>query len=175
MRRLFLCLISTLVAFAASLNATHACDMIPYDEYDNELKYTQNAKSIYAKKAKMLSTADKAGHFLFSRDKNLKSLDPNAFWLMNIMMQTMTQISTADDSWAWMLLMNDSVKKYNSKLRRKIGSVDAAITAVDELIDEYNSGNQSELNAASYVNFVLTHYKTLYTYHKLINRIISVP
>lgn len=77
-------------------------------------------------------------------------------------------IDLCDDDWAWMLAMNESIEEYNSRLGRKIGSVDAACNAVDELINIYNAGNQPELNTASYVESILMHYKAVYAYHRLI-------
>jgi hypothetical protein len=87
------------------------------------------------------------------------------------MMQMMNKIVTADDCWAWMLAMNESVVEYNNRLGRKIGSVDAACNAIDELINIYNAGNQPELNTASYVESILAHYKTIYVYYRQIEAI----
>lgn len=55
-----------------------------------------------------------------------------------------------------------------NRLGRKIGSVDAACNAIDELINIYNAGNQPMLNTASYVESILMHYKTVYAYYRLI-------
>ena len=130
--------------------------------------YTANATAIDQKKLEMLSIADNVGHFLFSDDTEFQSQDPHAYWLMNRMMQMVQLIKTADDGWAWMLAMNESIEEYNNRLGRKIGSVDAACNAIDELIDIYNAGNQPMLNTASYVESVLMHYKTVYAYYRLI-------
>ena len=130
--------------------------------------YTANAAAIEEKKQEMLSIADSVGHFWFSNDTEFQSQDPHAYWLMNRMMQMVQQIETADDDWAWMLAMNESVKEYNARLGRKIGSIDAACNAIDELIDIYNAGNQPELNTASYVESIMMHYKTVYAYYRLI-------
>ena len=130
--------------------------------------YTANATAIEQKKQEMLATADSVGHFWFSDDTEFQSQDPHAYWLMNRMMQMVQLVQTADDDWAWMLAMNESIEEYNSRLGRKIGSVDAACNAIDELIDIYNAGNQPELNTASYVESILMHYKTVYAYYRLI-------
>ena len=130
--------------------------------------YTANATAIELKKQEMLATADSVGHFWFSDDTEFQSQDPHAYWLMNRMMQMMKQIVTADDCWAWMLAMNESIEEYNNRLGRKIGSVDAACNAIDELINIYNAGNQPELNTASYVESILEHYKAVYAYWRLI-------
>ena len=130
--------------------------------------YTANAAAIEEKKQEMLSIADSVGHFWFSDDTEFQSQDPHAYWLMNRMMQMVQLIKTADDDWAWMLAMNESVEEYNARLGRKIGSVDAAANAIGELINIYNAGNQPELNTASYVESILEHYKAVYAYYRLI-------
>ena len=130
--------------------------------------YTANATAIEHKKQEMLAVADSVGHFWFSDDTEFQSQDPHAYWLMNRMMQMVQLIQTADDDWAWMLAMNESVEEYNTRLGRKIGSVDAAANAIDELINIYNAGNQPELNTASYVESILMHYKVAYAYYRLI-------
>lgn len=130
--------------------------------------YTANATAIEQKKQEMLAIADSVGHFWFSDDTEFQAQDPHAYWLMNRMMQMAQLIETADDDWAWMLAMNESVEEYNTRLGRKIGSVDAACNAIDELIDIYNAGNQPEMNTASYVESILMHYKTVYAYYRLI-------
>ena len=130
--------------------------------------YTANATAIEQKKQEMLAVADSVGHFWFSDDAEFQSQDPHAYWLMNRMMQMVQLVQTADDDWAWMLAMNECIKEYNTRLGRKIGSVDAACNAIDELIDIYNAGNQPEMNTASYVESILMHYKTVYAYYRLI-------
>ena len=133
--------------------------------------YTANAALIGQSKQEMLGVADSVGGFWFSDDVELQSQDPHAYWLMNRMMQMRQLVSTADDDWAWMLAMNESVKGYNARLGRKIGSVDAAVRAIHELIGLYGAGSQAEMNTASYVVSVLEHYSTVYTYYCLINSI----
>ena len=130
--------------------------------------YTANATAIEQKKQEMLAVADSVGNFWFSDDTEFQSQDPHAYWLMNRMMQMVQLIETADDDWAWMLAMNESIEEYNTRLDRKIGSVDAACNAIDELIDIYNAGNQPMLNTASYVESILMHYKAVYAYYRLI-------
>ena len=130
--------------------------------------YTANATAIEQKKQEILAVADSVGNFWFSDDTGFQSQDPHAYWLMNRMMQMVQLVQTADDDWAWMLAMNESVEEYNTRLGRMIGSVDAACNAIDELIDIYNAGNQPEMNTASYVESILMHYKTVYAYYRLI-------
>ena len=133
--------------------------------------YTGNATAIEEKKQEMLEIADYEGHFWFSDDTEFQSQDPHAYWLMNRMMQMVQLVKTADDDWAWMLAMNESIKEYNSRLGRKIGSVNAAAIAIEELIDIYNAGNQPMLNTASYVTSILAHYKAVNEYYELIEYI----
>ncbi len=119
----------------------------------------------------MLSIADSVGLFRFSDDIEFQSQDPHAYWLMNRMMLMVQLVQTANDGWAWMLAMNESIEEYNARLGRKIGSVDAACNAINELIDIYNSGNQPKLNTASYVTSILEHYKTTHAYYRFIEYI----
>ena len=130
--------------------------------------YTANATAIEQKRQEMLAVADNVGYFWFSDDTEFQSQDPHAYWLMNRMMQMVQLVQTADDAWAWMLAMNESIAEYNARLGRKIGSADAACNAIKELIDIYNAGNQPMLNTASYVESILMHYKALYAYYRLI-------
>lgn len=130
--------------------------------------YTANATAIEQKKQEMLAVADSVGNFWFSDDTEFQSQDPHAYWLMNRMMQMVQSVQTAYDDWAWMLAMNESIEEYNNRLGRKIGSVEAACNAIDELIDIYNAGNQPMLNTASYVESILMHYKAVYAYYRLI-------
>ena len=130
--------------------------------------YTANATAIEQKKQEMLAVADSVGNVWFSDDTEFQLQDLHAYWLMNRMMQMVQLIETADDDWAWMLAMNESIEEYNTRLGRKIGSVDAACNAIDELIDIYNAGNQPMLNTASYVESILMHYKAVYAYYRLI-------
>ena len=133
--------------------------------------YANAAALIELKRMEMLGVADSVGGFWFSDDVELQSQDPHAFWLMNRMMQMRQLVATADDDWAWMLAMNESVEGYNTRLGRKIGSVYAAVMAMKELIGLYGAGSQAEMNTASYVMSVLEHYKTLYAYYMLINSV----
>lgn len=130
--------------------------------------YTANATAIEQKKQEMLTVADSIGNFYFSDDTELQAQDPHAYWLMNRMMKMVQLVNAADDDWAWMLAMNESVGEYNTRLGRKIGSVDAATNAIYELINIYNVGNQREINTASYVESILEHYKAVYAYYSLI-------
>ena len=97
--------------------------------------YTANATAIEQKKQEMLAVADSVGNFWFSDDTEFQSQDPHEYWLMKRMMHMVQSVQTADDDWAWMLAMNESIEEYNTRLGRMIGSVDAACNAIDELID----------------------------------------
>ena len=128
--------------------------------------YMDNQVAIEQKKQEMLAM-DGDVNFWFSGDEEFQSQDPHAYWLMNRMMQMVRLVQTADDDWAWMLAMNESVGEYNSRLGRKIGSVGAAANAMGKLIDIYNAGNQPELNTASYVESIIEHYNAVYAYYRL--------
>ncbi len=133
--------------------------------------FTARAAAFERRKQEMLEIADRTGSFVFSDDAELEALDSKAFGLMNRMMQMNLLTETADDAWAWVLAMNESIEAYNRRLRREIGSVDAAVLAIWELIDIYNSGSQPELNTASYVTAILASYKAGYEYWQLIDSI----
>lgn len=128
------------------------------------ISYFEKLAWLEQKKQEMLNIPDNECYFWFSDDEELKELDPHAYWLMNRMMQMMNNIATADDGWAWMLAMNESVEMYNACLGRKIGSPELAMAAIEGLIDKYGAGNQPQMNTATYVDMTITHYKTLYSY-----------
>ena len=133
--------------------------------------YTANVAGIQAKKRELLAIDDNDVCFWFSGDTEFQSQDPHAYWLMNRMMQMVQYVRTADDGWAWMLAMNESIGEYNGRLGRKIGSVNAATNAIEELIDIYYCGTQSEINTACYVGSILEHFKTLNAYYDFIESI----
>ena len=166
----FIHIIATILLFASCCTNTAKGNGMETSSMADSVgsDYTANATAIEQKKQEMLAVADSVGNFWFSDDTEFQSQDPHAYWLMNRMMQMVQLVQTADDDWAWMLAMNESIEEYNSRLGRKIGSVDVACNAVDELIDIYNAGNQPELNTASYVESILMHYKATYAYYRLI-------
>ena len=118
-------------------------------------------------KTEMLAMGDSCS-FVFTGDTELEEYDPHAYWLMNRMMQMMRTIQTAEDCWAWMLAMRESIEEYNSRLGRKHGSAEAAMMAIDELISVYGAGNQPEMNTLTYVNMITAHYRTIHEYSLLI-------
>lgn len=130
--------------------------------------YTANAAAINRKKQEMLSVADGVDCFLFSDDTAFQSMDPHTYWLMNRMMHMARLVQTADDNWAWMLAMNESVEEYSHRLGCKIDSVEAACNAIAELIGIYDAGSQPYRNTASFVRAVLGQYRTVYAYYELI-------
>ena len=166
--RTFIHAILAVLIFASSCARTEKSSVKTSVEIGS---YADSAKAIEQKVQQMIANADFDDHFYFSDDKEFESQDPNAYWLMDRMMQMVQMVETADDCWAWMLAMNQSVEQYNSRLGRKIGSVDAACLAIEELIDIYHSGNQPELNTASYVESILAHYKVVYAYYEFIEDI----
>ena len=122
-------------------------------------------------KEEMLAAADTAGHFWFRDDTEFQNADPHAYWLMNRMMHTVQHVQTAEDGLAWALAMNENIKEYSHRIDRRIyeeKAEDAAIRAIEDLIDIYAAGNQPELNTYSYVTSILEIYKTINEYIRLI-------
>ncbi len=118
-------------------------------------------------KQKLLSCEDKK-IFYFSDDEDFQSNDPNAYQLMNRMMQMLQYVETADDGWAWMLAMNDCISEYNKHIEHEEGSIQNATLAIENLIDTYYAGNQRKMNTASYVTSILESYRTIYAYYDMI-------
>jgi len=134
--------------------------------------YSAHATAIYEKKQEMLSAADSViGHFCFTCDPESGAQDSPASWLMNRMLLMVELIQTADDAWAWVLAMNESREECNDCLGHKIGSVDAAVLAIEEQIDIYRAGNQPEMNVGSYISSILAYYKAVCEYNRLISGI----
>lgn len=131
--------------------------------------YITDAAAVEKKKQEMLALPDNTHNFWFSSDMEFQSRDPHAYWLMNRMMQMEQMVETADDDWAWMLAVNESIKDYNGRLGRKIGSDDAAILAIRELTDIYTIGTQGEMNASSDIFLTLEHYKVVHAYYSHIS------
>jgi hypothetical protein len=140
-----------------------------YDYSADCCDYTPDAAVIQQKKMEMLLLDDNKFNFAFSYENEV--LDPHAHWLMNRMMQMVQLVKTPTDDWAWMLAMNESIEEYNRRLGRKTGSVEIASMAIEELANNLGAGSQIEINMASYVMMILTHYKTVYHYYELIDDI----
>ena len=118
----------------------------------------------------MLATADTTFRFWFSDDVEFQSADPHAYWLMNRMMHTVQNVRTAEDGIAWALALNENVKEYSHRIDRRIydeKAEDAAVRAIEDLIDIYAAGNQPELNAYSYVTSILEIYRTTNEYIRI--------
>ena len=133
--------------------------------------YTPDAKDIMQKMQEMLALDDNKYNFAFTYE--IEEMDPHAYWLMNRMMQMVQLVKTPADDWAWMLAMNESLEEYNRRLGRKVGSVEAASMAIEELTMQLGAGYQIEINTASYVRMILAHYKTVHKYYELIDCIES--
>ena len=128
-------------------------------------------EEIMSIKEEMLAVADTAGHFWFSHDMEFQNADPHAYWLMNRMMHTVQYVQTAEDGIAWALALNENIKEYSRRIDRRIyeeKAEDAAVRAIEDLIDIYAAGNQPELNTYSYVTSILEIYKTINEYIRLI-------
>ena len=128
-------------------------------------------EEIMSIKEEMLAVADTAGHFWFSHDMEFQNADPHAYWLMNRMMHTVQYVQTAEDGIAWALALNENIKEYSHRIDRRIyeeKAEDAAVRAIEDLIDIYAAGNQPELNTYSYVTSILEIYKTINEYIRII-------
>lgn len=170
MKKLTQTIAATVMLAAFSIGNTNAYAVAEPHAVES-CDYTTNPAIIKEKQQQMLAIDDNYCSFIFSDDANLESLDPNAYWLMNRMMQTAQNIQTAEDAWAWMLVMNGYIREYNARLGRKIGSVEAATRAIEELIFIYKNGNQQEMNTATYVESILAHYKAMHSYYTIIDNI----
>lgn len=127
-------------------------------------------EAIISKKHEMLAVCDTTSNFIFSGDLELEDADPHAYWLMSRMMETMTMIRDADDGLAWALAMNENIREYSRRIDRNIyeeDAEDAAATAINHLMNIYCSGNQPEMNTASYVNAIVAIYRTTNEYIRL--------
>ena len=118
----------------------------------------------------MLATVDTTQLFWFSNDVEFQSADPHAYWLMNRMLHTVQNVRTAEDGIAWALALNENVQEYSRRIDRRIYEIkaeDAAVRAIEDLIDIYAAGNQPELNTYTYVTSILEIYKTTNEYIRI--------
>lgn len=118
----------------------------------------------------MLATVDTTQLFWFSNDVEFQSADPHAYWLMNRMMHTVQNVRTAEDGIAWALALNENVQEYSRRIDRSIleeKAEDAAVRAIEDLVDIYAAGNQPELNTYTYVTSILEIYKTTNEYIRI--------
>ena len=152
------------------VNNTNGAEATYYHSPDS-CDYTPDAAAIQQKKQEMLALDDNKYNFAFTHE--IEEMDPHAYWLMNRMMQMVQLVETPADDWAWMLAMNESIKEYNRRQGRKVGSVEAASMAIEELAKHLGAGYQIEINTASYVRMILAHYKTVHKYYELIDYIES--
>ena len=118
----------------------------------------------------MLATVDTTQLFWFSNDVEFQSADPHAYWLMNRMMHTVQNVRTAEDGIAWALALNENVQEYSRRIDRSVleeKAEDAAVRAIEDLVDIYAAGNQPELNTYTYVTSILEIYKTTNEYIRI--------
>lgn len=139
------------------------------------LQYTGSSENAIRNTVnKMLTVPTDGTNSLYLEDTELEKRDPHAYWLMNRMMQMkVSSVQSAEDAWAWVIAMSESVKQYNLRLGReaKAGSPKQAMLAITELIEPYTEGNSQQMNIASDIVTTLTLYKTLYNYFKFIDDI----
>lgn len=135
-------------------------------------------EDIMSMKEYMLAVADTANHFWFSDDIEFQNADPHAYWIMNRMMHTVQHVQTAEDGLAWALALNENVKEYSRRTDRSIldeKAEDAAVRAIEELVDIYAAGNQPELNTYTYVISILEIYKTTNEYIRIMRFQLDEP
>lgn len=102
-------------------------------------------------------------------DSVLERKDPNAYWLMKVMLQMEKGVENCDDCWAWMLNVDDCIQEYNRRLGREIGNSDIAMATITELIGDYGMGTQFQMNVSSDVFFVIAFYKMVKAYSEYIS------
>ena len=150
------------------------CEMRAFSTTNCDYSYVDNPTGIEKKKEAMLSVSDNENRFWFSDDTDLQESNPRAYWLMNRMMQMVQSIVDAEDDWAWMLAMNESIEIYNENRGCAPEHIDAALADIERLIGIYGAGSQAEINTASYVDMMVMHYRTVYAYYNLIEQINDV-
>lgn len=97
--------------------------------------FRDSKEQIEKRRKELAAVPDTLYNFVFTGDDVMKTADPHAYWLLNRMMQTVQEIRTAEDAYAWALMMRDCVRKYNNRMGKKIGSVNLAIKSMRELVD----------------------------------------
>ena len=155
----------SLICLIALLSCNN--DVIAPKQDRSDTPYKEEIMSI---KEDMLAAADTANYFWFSDATEFQNADPHAYWLMNRMMHTVQYVETAEDGIGWALALNENVKEYSRRIDRSIyeeKAEDAAIRAIEDLIDIYAAGNQPELNTYSYVTSILEIYKTTNEYIRI--------
>ena len=78
--------------------------------------FRDSKEQIEKKRKELAAVPDTLYNFVFTGDDVMKTADPHAYWLLNRMMQTVQEIRTAEDAYAWALMMRDCVRKYKSSV-----------------------------------------------------------
>lgn len=131
--------------------------------------YISNATYVEVKKSDMMKMSSYTHNFAYVDDAEFESQDPSAYWLMNRMLQTSQSIESADDAWAWEMMVDESIREYHRRLGRKDGSDKLALLAVEELMGSYYAGNQWQMNCACGVMSWVAYYDTLSSYYRYIH------
>lgn len=129
-----------------------------------KLDYVPNLSIIKKKKEKILKMINNKGYFVFSDDIELQHKDPDAYWLMDCMMKMSEAVETSDDGLAWMLAMNECIKKYTHRAGYSIMSIDTVRKDIYQLLDDYCTGSTAQMSTVNYVDSKLTYYETIYNY-----------
>ena len=132
--------------------------------------FRDSKEQIEKKRKELAAVPDTLYNFVFTGDDVMKTADPHAYWLLNRMMQTVQEIRTAEDAYAWALMMEDCVFEYNRRSGRKIGSVNRAINDLDEFIDSGGFTGRREYGNTDTVweKMLYNYYKPLFSYENSI-------
>ena len=68
--------------------------------------FRDSKEQIEKKRKELAAVPDTLYNFVFTSDDVMKTADPHAYWLLNRMMQTVQEIRTAEDAYAWALMMS---------------------------------------------------------------------
>lgn len=147
-------------------------NQMPFFELINPLSDIE--QRLASNKKLLLDVAKKSDKepYCFIEDKEFRSLDKHAFWLMDGMIRMAASIGTADDCWAWTLAMDERIQQYNKRLGRKIGSIDLALATIEELMKEYSVDSQAGINANSFVTLYIDYYRTMLAYRSLLSSVV---
>lgn len=122
----------------------------------------------------LMSVPDTLSLFWYSTDLELQSANPDAYWLMNRMMQMKVEAESAEEDWAWMQAVSDCMAAYDNRIGRvsdKCASENLAMQDIENLVAHYNGGNQPELNTWTDIMAVLSRFRTINLYERLITSV----
>ncbi len=126
------------------------------------------------KKQELLSVADSLiNSYSYFDDSELRSSNPDLYQLIDRIFIMYDEANTAEDRWAWMLAVNESVDEYNLRLERQDITYDSVVQEIIYFMGGYFCGTQGEMNMASYVVMLLDMYRAILKYNFLIESLTS--